>query len=279
MLEVDSLKKGNEYKRSYLAKLWGYKSHKAIEKGIVTSKNNSNNIILFVTNKKKSELAQYNDHFDIENSLLYMDGTNSHTNDDRIINSKFSGDEVYLFYREEGHVDFEYFGQVYLYSYKKNEEKNNPSKFVFSINKEISISYSEACSEAICDYSTEQKEDDNIFLGTKEGQERIVKHKSYERNLKNRAEAIKEHGTTCLVCGFNFNKFYGKDLAKDFIEVHHLKPLHTYKGEETIINPKTDLAPVCANCHRMLHRKMDKTITIEELKNFIVDNISSKKLS
>ena len=279
MFKVDNLEVGKEYSRNYLADLWGYDSYKAIANGIITNKKKSNKIILFVTKEKQSSLTQYEDHFDSENGLLYMEGTNSHTNDDRLINSPISGDKIYLFYRAKHRRDFEYFGRVYLADYKENKEKNKPSKFVFSIDEHRAKAYSEVSLEVACDCSIDKQDEENMYLGAKEGKVISVKHKKIERNLKNRAEAIKEHGTTCLVCGFNFNKFYGKDLARDFIEVHHIKPLHTYKGEEIIINPKTDLVPVCANCHRMLHRKMDKAITIEKLKNFIVDNIRSKKLS
>ena len=39
-------------------------------------------------------------------------------------------------------------------------------------------------------------------------------------------------------------------------------------GEEYEIDPEQDLRPVCANCHRMLHRKR-RAISIEELKELI----------
>lgn len=68
----------------------------------------------------------------------------------------------------------------------------------------------------------------------------------------------------CSVCGFNFQEFYG-DLGKGFIEVHHIQPLSENK-EEVETNPKTDLAVLCANCHRMVHRKKGMTLSIEELK-------------
>jgi 5-methylcytosine-specific restriction protein A len=35
------------------------------------------------------------------------------------------------------------------------------------------------------------------------------------------------------------------------------------------INPETDLIPVCANCHRMIHRRHDEVLSIEELKAII----------
>ncbi|WP_286145483.1 HNH endonuclease [Bacillus sp. AFS077874] len=88
--------------------------------------------------------------------------------------------------------------------------------------------------------------------------------KRYERDPINRKRAIEIHGLSCLACGFNFEEIYG-DRGKDFIEVHHVKPLSTI-GEEVSIDPMEDLVPVCSNCHRMIHRKKEKVLTIEELR-------------
>lgn len=56
----------------------------------------------------------------------------------------------------------------------------------------------------------------------------------------------------CQVCGFDFEKIYGQ-LGKDFIEGHHTIPV-----SEMSSNHKTkveDIAMLCANCHRMVHKK------------------------
>lgn len=100
-----------------------------------------------------------------------------------------------------------------------------------------------------------------------EGAEKLYFVKKYERDPHNRKRAIEIHGLNCYACGFNFEEMYG-ERGKDFIEVHHLQPLSTLK-EEVQINPKTDLVPLCANCHRMVHRKKDNVLTIEELKRII----------
>lgn len=49
--------------------------------------------------------------------------------------------------------------------------------------------------------------------------------------------------------------------------MHHLTPISSI-GKEYQLNVDTDLAPVCPNCHYMLHRK-DPPYTIEELKEKI----------
>jgi 5-methylcytosine-specific restriction protein A len=77
----------------------------------------------------------------------------------------------------------------------------------------------------------------------------------YERNPKLRTAAIQYHGTRCMACGFDFEKVYGKH-GTGYIEVHHLLPVSSLKMK-TKVDPKTDMAVVCSNCHRMIHRKKD----------------------
>ncbi len=70
-----------------------------------------------------------------------------------------------------------------------------------------------------------------------------------------------------MVCNFNFEDKYGP-LGKGFIEVHHVKPISEYQLEKST-NPEVDLAVLCANCHRMVHRKKDYVFSIDELKNIL----------
>lgn len=103
--------------------------------------------------------------------------------------------------------------------------------------------------------------------GLEEGEKSYRINKYFERNLKNRQEAIKYHGTTCCICGFNFENIYG-ELGKDYIEIHHTTPLYTL-DKVVKINPITDLVPICANCHRMIHRDRSNFKSIEEIKDLI----------
>ncbi len=43
--------------------------------------------------------------------------------------------------------------------------------------------------------------------------------------------------------------------------MHHIRPL-SYVGDESNINPKTDLVPICSNCYR----KKDNVLSIYELR-------------
>lgn len=89
----------------------------------------------------------------------------------------------------------------------------------------------------------------------------------YERNPDLRAAAVSIHGTRCQVCGMAFPERYG-GLGEGFIEVHHIKPVADYEGE-VIVNPETEMAVVCANCHRMLHRKPNQPLTVSQLKAIV----------
>ena len=98
-----------------------------------------------------------------------------------------------------------------------------------------------------------------------EGGIKVRISRTLERNAKLRQQALDHHGYICQVCDFDFELTYG-NWGKDFAEVHHIKPLAELKGEQQKTNPKTDLTVLCANCHRMIHRKKGITLTIIELR-------------
>lgn len=89
----------------------------------------------------------------------------------------------------------------------------------------------------------------------------------FERRSELRTRAIAIHGTTCIVCGFNFEVAYGKH-GKNYIEVHHVVPVSTLT-EPSAISPKNDMAVLCSNCHRMVHRKRDTPLSIVDLTKIV----------
>jgi hypothetical protein len=89
----------------------------------------------------------------------------------------------------------------------------------------------------------------------------------YERSAKNRNNAIRIHGLKCMVCDFDFEETYG-ELGKGFIEVHHVMPLSD-RNEVVDIAPETDLVCLCPNCHRMIHRKKNYVMSVDELKGLL----------
>lgn len=105
-----------------------------------------------------------------------------------------------------------------------------------------------------------------------EGNSILAIHMRYERNsglikkIKQRA-ILENKMLNCEVCGFSFLDVYGK-VGEGFIEAHHKNPLSEREGEK--VTKKEDVALLCSNCHRMLHRKENrKLLSIEELKNRI----------
>ena len=89
---------------------------------------------------------------------------------------------------------------------------------------------------------------------------------AYERDESLREDCLKFYGYTCQVCRFDFEKEYGRE-GKGFIEVHHIERLADRQLSET--NPITDLIPLCANCHRMAHRRVPPYIP-EEIRKMIM---------
>lgn len=98
-----------------------------------------------------------------------------------------------------------------------------------------------------------------------EGGKKVYISSRIERNPKLRIQALDYHGYDCRVCGFDFGDAYG-DWGDGYAEVHHLVQLGGKNSGERETDPKTDLAVLCANCHRMTHRKRGTVLTIEELK-------------
>lgn len=55
-----------------------------------------------------------------------------------------------------------------------------------------------------------------------------------ERNMNvipKTERAITLHGITCCICGFNFEGHY-REHGKEFIEIHHRKPLSSFSEEK-----------------------------------------------
>ncbi len=104
-----------------------------------------------------------------------------------------------------------------------------------------------------------------------EGKEVERMHKQRERNalvvtVAKRAFKEKHGHLSCQICGFDFEKMYG-ELGVDFIEAHHTVPISIIRGVHRI--KPSDIALVCPNCHRMLHRRRP-WLAMADLKNLIV---------
>lgn len=90
-------------------------------------------------------------------------------------------------------------------------------------------------------------------------------HRSVERDSSASKKAKKVHGYICQGCGFDFEAVYGA-VGQDYIEAHHLTPLSELPEDTPVsLDPRTDFAVLCANCHRIMHRK-DGPRSLEQLR-------------
>jgi predicted HNH restriction endonuclease len=96
------------------------------------------------------------------------------------------------------------------------------------------------------------------------------------RKLKIKELKLQNERLSCCACGFVFEDKYD-GIGKDFIIIHHLKPVHTIDETETsqLVGDALRLVvPVCSNCHSIIHKK-EPMMTIAELK-LIIDSQSSR---
>jgi 5-methylcytosine-specific restriction protein A len=111
-----------------------------------------------------------------------------------------------------------------------------------------------------------------------EGRLLTRKHLARERNRQlvesKRKQSLKRSGKlVCEVCDFDFAVHYG-DRGSGFTECHHTRPVATLaEGQKTHID---DLALVCANCHRIIHRSKP-WLSIKELKALMTEALRKAK--
>jgi len=120
--------------------------------------------------------------------------------------------------------------------------------------------------ENLKDYQQYLNDELDKDFETKEGKLLFRNHRIRERDSsishKKKMIALAEGKYKCEVCDFSYQDFYGQD----YIECHHKIPISM--GER--ITKLDDLALVCSNCHRMLHRKInDEYLSINKLKELI----------
>jgi predicted HNH restriction endonuclease len=108
--------------------------------------------------------------------------------------------------------------------------------------------------------------DSEFDVSAEEGRELLRLHRMRERNRglvarKKRTVLSKSKRLVCEVCDFDFAAVYGP-RGEGFAECHHTQFIaHSAPGRRT---KPSELAVVCANCHRMLHRR--PWVTVSELR-------------
>jgi 5-methylcytosine-specific restriction protein A len=96
---------------------------------------------------------------------------------------------------------------------------------------------------------------DDLDVDPPEGRLLLRLHLTRERSRSLRERKIKKvlargGSLACEACSFDFEQTYGPRGA-GYIECHHIVPLHALGPSTTSLD---DLALLCANCHRMIHR-------------------------
>lgn len=86
----------------------------------------------------------------------------------------------------------------------------------------------------------------------REGRAVRVYANRYERDPRARRDCLARRGTACMICEMDFARMYQAGLS-ELIHVHHLRLLSESGDRQT--DPQRDLAPVCPNCHAVLHRR------------------------
>lgn len=127
-VEFKNIVIGCAYSRQTLAELWDYASAKALQRGVVTPRND-NKIILFVTEEKSCSATPYYDR--LSGNLLEWDGPNDHFAEQRMIDADQNGDEVHLFYRKTSREYFTYCGLVKTLKFDRYTDR--PSRFLFRL--------------------------------------------------------------------------------------------------------------------------------------------------
>lgn len=168
-----------------------------------------------------------------------------------------------LFYITDIEILNNYFERLYSIPEIKKEEEIQRKRKTNAFKR-----YIEFCETLEQNnFDINQPELDDLSESKTEGGKKIIISKIAERDSQLRLLAIKIHGTTCFGCNFDFKEKYGK-LGEGFIEIHHITLLSSYNEKKTT-NPKTDLIPLCSNCHRMVHRKKNYVLSLSELKKVI----------
>ena len=137
-------------------------------------------------------------------------------------------------------------------------------KFYEKLNLSI-VSY--ANKEELAVGNSSPDSDENEFPeGRKKARIHISKERSQALIKKTKSTFLKIHGRLfCQICAFDFKEKYGK-YGDGYIEVHHTIPV-----EELTEDSKTkvsDMAIVCSNCHRMLHRRRP-WLSLQDLEDLV----------
>ena len=93
-----------------------------------------------------------------------------------------------------------------------------------------------------------------------------LRERSARLAARKKQQVLEEFGALlCEACGFDFRSAYG-ERGRGFAECHHRIPLsELHPDQRTRLE---DLAIVCSNCHRMIHRRRP-WLTVQQVRGLI----------
>lgn len=113
--------------------------------------------------------------------------------------------------------------------------------------------------------------DPNISMPEGGTVRRTVRARERDKILREQKIAAVQSATgtlSCEACTFEFERTYGL-RGRGYIEVHHRVPLFVAGLTDTTLD---DLALLCSNCHRMIHREKGNWLTVEQLADLVRDH-------
>jgi hypothetical protein len=102
----------------------------------------------------------------------------------------------------------------------------------------------------------------------------IARRSALLRRIAIKHFADRNESIACAGCGFRAESAYGPD-AQGMIDIHHTKPLFLRGGvglRTSIAAALRHVAPLCPNCHRVVHMDQARCMPISELKLLVAQH-------
>lgn len=139
-----------------------------------------------------------------------------------------------------------------------------PTKYRGRIRRSeyVDISIDDSATQARANRAAPIDVDESFLEGGATFRTHLAKERSPALVARAKKRRLQSVGVLrCDVCGFSFEAVYG-EIGRGYIEAHHQTPIARLVGSTP--TRVDDVALVCSNCHRMIHR--GNPFTVEELK-------------
>jgi 5-methylcytosine-specific restriction protein A len=115
-----------------------------------------------------------------------------------------------------------------------------------------------------------ETEENDFPEGALKYRQHVTRERNYGLVRRAKEQAKRKNGRLlCEVCSFDFQAVYG-NVGQDYIECHHTIPVSELKPRaHTRIS---DMALLCANCHRMVHRRRP-WLRMQQLRSLLLNKM------